>query len=106
MSCYNRNFIIKGTLLVGLELLDGGEWCRGYVLDDDTQQVGSFPTNYCWQPDTSAYLKPNTARDCKSKILKFAQVVHGMTAQLEEEIDLCEGQLVVITEIIDKDWYR
>ncbi len=29
-----------------------------------------------------------------------------MTAQLVEEIDLEKGQIVKITEIIDKDWYR
>merc|ERR1719204_2061462 len=29
-----------------------------------------------------------------------------MRAQLEEEIDLVEGQTVRITEVIDKDWWR
>ena len=37
---------------------------------------------------------------------KFAQVVHSMQALLEEEMDLVQGQVVKITEIIDKDWYR
>ena len=99
-------FVIKGTILVGLELLDGGDWCQGYVLNHDNMQKGIFPTSYCWQLDTFAYLKPEDTRDSKNKILKFAQVVHAMTAQLEEEIDLSEGQLVVITEVVDKDWYR
>ena len=40
------------------------------------------------------------------KVEKFAQVVHAMRAQLEEEIDLVEGQTVRITEVIDKDWWR
>ena len=37
---------------------------------------------------------------------KFAQVVHSMQALLDEEMDLVQGQVVKITEIIDKDWYR
>ena len=92
---------------MGLKLLEGGEWCHGYLLDDNNHNKGIFPVSYCWQVDSFAYLKVD---DCpsysKSKILKFAQVVHGMTAQLEEEIDLTEGQMVVITELVDKDWYR
>ncbi len=37
---------------------------------------------------------------------KFAKVVHSMRAQLAEEIDLEEGDIVKIVEIVDKDWYR
>ena len=68
------------------------------------------------------------------KVEKFAQVVHSMQALLvstyiiflsnlkkinfaikkiltlllfqEEEMDLVQGQVIKITEIIDKDWYR
>ena len=36
----------------------------------------------------------------------FAIVVHSMQALLDEEIDLVKGQVIKITEIIDKDWYR
>ena len=36
----------------------------------------------------------------------FAIVVHSMQALLDEEIDLVKGQVIRITEIIDKDWYR
>ena len=46
------------------------------------------------------------SRFCRSRVEKFAQVVHPMTAQLVEEIDLEKGQIVKITEIIVKDWYR
>ena len=99
-------FFILGTILVGTEILNGGEWCNGYLLDDNDKKNGIFPINYCWQLDPFAYLKEDDTSCTKTKILKFAQVIHGMTAQLEEEIDLIEGQMVVITEIIDKDWYR
>ncbi len=44
--------------------------------------------------------------ESKAKVEKFAQVVHSMKAMLEEEMDLSTGQIVKITEIIDKDWFR
>ena len=60
---------------------------------------------------SSAYLKSRTSGSVTvaskfGKVEKFAQVVHAMRAQLEEEIDLVEGQTVRITEVIDKDWWR
>ena len=91
---------------MGLAYLDGGDWCRGYTLDGNNGQDGIFPVSYCWKLDTYAYLKPQDKTKFKGNMLKFAQVVHGMKAQLEEEIDLVEGQLVTITDVVDKDWYR
>jgi hypothetical protein len=35
-----------------------------------------------------------------------ARVKMSMKAQLEEETDLRVGDIVTVTEIIDKDWYR
>ena len=69
--------------------------------------TGIFPVSKCWKLNPVAYLKlDNITSTSKTNMLKFAQVIHGMTAQLDEEIDLVEGQQVVITEFIDKDWYR
>ena len=89
-------------------MLDGAKLCHGYVLDENSSKSkeGLFATDLCWKLDTFSYLKEDDISYNPHKILKFAQVVHGMTAQLEEEIDLIEGQFVVITEFIDKDWYR
>ena len=77
-------------------------------VDNPNESVqGIFPISQCWKLDSKAYLKQDIATSSnKTKFLKFAQVLHGMTAQLDEEIDLIEGQQVVITEFIDKDWYR
>jgi hypothetical protein len=33
-------------------------------------------------------------------------VIHSLSAQLGDELDLKIGQLVRVTHIIDKDWYR
>ena len=52
------------------------------------------------------YLNFNSCLFFRCLVEKFAQVIHPMTAQLVEEIDLEKGQIVKITEIIDKDWYR
>jgi hypothetical protein len=35
-----------------------------------------------------------------------ARVKMSMKAQLEEEMDLHVGDIVTVTEIVDKDWYR
>jgi len=35
-----------------------------------------------------------------------ARVKMNMKAQLEEEMDLHVGDIVTVTEIVDKDWYR
>ena len=90
--------------------MDGGEWCKGYVLNVNNineKLTGLFPVSKCWKLNPVAYLKhDNITSTSKTNMLKFAQVIHGMTAQLDEEIDLVEGQQVVITEFIDKDWYR
>ena len=90
--------------MVGLEILDGGNWCRGYVFEEgvmEPNRSGVFPLNFCWKIDRV----PQTLCN-KGVVEKFAKVVHGMSAQLDEEIDLVEGQIVKVTEIIDKDWLR
>ena len=40
------------------------------------------------------------------EVEKYAKVLCGMSAQLEDELNLIVGQIVKITHIIDKDWYR
>jgi hypothetical protein len=35
-----------------------------------------------------------------------ARVKMNMKAQLDEEMDLYEGEIVTVTEIVDKNWYR
>jgi hypothetical protein len=35
-----------------------------------------------------------------------ARVKMNMKAQLDEEMDLYVGDIVTVTEIVDKDWYR
>ena len=63
-----------------------------------------LPPSYCWELDPSNYIRSVKAQ--KQKVEKFAKVVHSMKAQLQGEIDLEEGDIVRIVEIVDRDWYR
>ena len=72
-----------------------------------SREEGMFPLHICWLPDTS-YYSMSQAEEIKMgrAVEKFAQVKQSLTAQLEDELDLQVGQIVKITHIIDKDWYR
>ena len=69
---------------------------------------GLFPLNICWLPDPSYYSSLTTSgHNMKGRpVEKFAQVKQGLVPQLEDELELRVGQVVKITHIIDKDWYR
>ncbi len=92
--------ICKGDILVSLETLDGGLWTRGRNYHQG--QVGIFPTSFTWKLDTELLFGHKSA----GKVEKFAQVVHSMQALLDQEMDLVQGEIIKVTEIVDKDWYR
>lgn len=46
-------------------------------------------------------------KNTEKKAVKLkARVNMDLKAQLDEEVDLCMGDIVTIFEIIDEDWYR
>jgi len=90
----------KGTLLLSSKRVDE-HWCEGRTLDGAS---GAFPVSYCASLDPGRYVEGGKSR--RGRVQKFAAVVHSMAAQLPEEVDLVEGQIVKIVEVIDKDWYR
>ena len=92
--------VFPGTVVICTSRVDD-YWFRGSTLDGEE---GTFPPSYCWEPDPSNYVSALKAE--KHRVEKYAQVLHSMSAQLEGEIDLVEGDIVKIVEIIDKDWYR
>jgi hypothetical protein len=68
---------------------------------------GLFPALQCWQPDPSFYLAGGGAAEGPGQpVEKWAQVKQSLEAQLEDELELREGQIVKITHIIDRDWLR
>ena len=66
-----------------------------------------FPISLCWQPDPHLYSVAGAQETRMGRAVeKFAQVKQSLTAQLEDELELKVGQIVKITHIIDKDWFR
>lgn len=74
-------------------------WWHG---QDVYSNKGIFPITHAWKVQS---LQSSKTGGRKIEHL-FAIVKLNMKAQLEEEIDLHEGDTVKITEVIDKDWYR
>ena len=93
--------LARGQLVLATEPIDES-WSRGRCFE--TGASGAFPPSYCWELDASNYISAEKAK--KARVEKFAKVVHSMRKQLPEEIDLEEGDIVKIVEIVDKDWYR
>lgn len=87
-------------LIIGYEVVDD-HWLRGSSLGGSQ---GTFPPAYCWELDATNYVPAKAAQ--RHLVEKYAKVVHSLQAQLAEEIDLVEGEIVKIVEIIDRDWYR
>ena len=91
-----------------------GGWREGSVVVQNKSggwsmtRKGQFPLNICWLPDPSYYSSLTTSgHNLKGRpVEKFAQVKQGLVPQLEDELELRVGQVVKITHIIDKDWYR
>ena len=81
-----------------------------------------FPIHQCWQPDPAFYMAGRMgAESLGQPVEKWAQVspelqklllpLHAqakqsLEAQLADELALRQGQVVKITHIIDKDWFR
>ena len=68
---------------------------------------GLFPLSVCWLPEPGY---SSHSGSCHSRlgrpVEKFAQVKQGLVAQLEDELELRVGQVVKVTHVIDKDWFR
>ncbi|PNF35605.1 hypothetical protein B7P43_G02409, partial [Cryptotermes secundus] len=87
----------KGELIVGISQVNEN-WWYGRI----DERTGIFPTTYTWQLD-SKLLKEKL----KHQFMNMkARVKMNMKAQLDEEMDLHEGDIVIVTEIVDKNWYR
>lgn len=87
----------KGDVIVGIEKIDAN-WWHGKINND----TGIFPLTHVWALDTTLIKKSAYPKS----VSMVARVKMDMNAQLAEEIDLKQGQHVLITEIVDKDWYR
>ena len=105
--------LVRGSVMLQAR---SGAWCEGalgnYWKSSRTfilisLSPGMFPISLCWQPDPHIYSVAGAQMTRMGRAVeKFAQVKQSLTAQLEDELELKVGQIVKITHIIDKDWYR
>ncbi|XP_068082525.1 dynamin-binding protein isoform X2 [Anabrus simplex] len=87
----------KGELIVGIKQVDEN-WWQGMI----EERIGIFPTTYIWELDSTSLKTSSPASVKNFKV----QVKMDMKAQLDEEMDLHKGEIILVTEVIDRDWYR
>ena len=104
-------------------------WSHGSLLVKGSSGLepgpsGMFPIHQCWQPDPAYYMAGRLGAEslgqpvekwaqvselspaCKLPSLLSLQAKQSLEAQLTDELALRQGQVVKITHIIDKDWFR
>ncbi|KAI4488097.1 hypothetical protein M0804_004945 [Polistes exclamans] len=86
-----------GELIVGVREVGSG-WYFGQI----DSRVGIFPTTHTWQIDTNLIKKTGS----KKFIQRKGRVKATLKAQLQEELDLNEGEIVTIIEVLDDGWCR
>ncbi|KAI4493102.1 hypothetical protein M0802_009652 [Mischocyttarus mexicanus] len=86
-----------GELIIGIREA-GPEWYFGQI----DSRVGIFPITHTWQIDLNMIKKTGDKKFVKRK----GKVKVALKAQLEEELDLNEGEIVTITEVLDDGWCR
>ncbi|XP_076280533.1 rho guanine nucleotide exchange factor 38 [Lasioglossum baleicum] len=85
----------QGILITGIRDVGSG-WYLGQI-DDNT---GIFPLTHAWQLDSNLLKKAAE----KKNIRKKARIKTNLKAQLDGELDLVEGEMVTVTEILDDGW--
>ncbi|KAK2582160.1 hypothetical protein KPH14_004519 [Odynerus spinipes] len=86
-----------GELIIGIRTVGAG-WYLGQI----DSKTGMFPITYTWQLDTE-FIK-RTAN--KKSIQRKARVKTTLQAQLQDELDLTENDIVTVTEVLDDGWCR
>ncbi|XP_012232658.2 rho guanine nucleotide exchange factor 38-like [Linepithema humile] len=87
----------QGELIIGTRNIGSG-WYMGRT----SLKNGIFPTTHTWQLDTMLIKKTMK----KKSIRKKAKVKTTLKAQLDEELDLTAGEMIIVTEILDDGWCR
>ncbi|KRY43440.1 putative SH3 domain protein [Trichinella spiralis] len=88
-----------GDIILGIEKVDEN-WWRGV----SREKCGLLPANFVRELDM--HLDNSQFRENDNVPTKRAVVLKSMKAALPEEIDLNEGEQVVIEEFLDKYWCR
>ncbi|XP_076037755.1 uncharacterized protein LOC143023129 isoform X2 [Oratosquilla oratoria] len=90
--------LVRGEFVVGLNPVDESWWCG-----QCENRTGIFPVNFVWQINKEIIEEDETG---EKPVKMLARVKASIKAQLPEELDLYLGDIVTITHIVDKDWYR
>ncbi|CAN8004345.1 unnamed protein product [Ixodes hexagonus] len=83
-----------GDLIVGVSAVDDN-WWRGRLGGKE----GIFPLSHAWQLEA-----PKTSTGPWRADL-WARALQDLSAQLDDEMSLNRGDLVHVTQILDKDWF-
>lgn len=85
-----------GDLIIGLAAVDAN-WWRGQL----DGREGIFPLSHAWMLDRATLRSTQGSQN----VDLWARVLQNITAQLDDEMSLCSGDVVHIQRIIDKDWF-
>ncbi|KZC04124.1 PREDICTED: dynamin-binding protein-like [Dufourea novaeangliae] len=87
----------QGELIIGKQDVGSG-WYFGQI----DAQKGIFPLTHVWQLDSKLLKKASETKTTR----KRARIKTNLKAQLDGELDLVEGEMVIVTEILDDGWCR
>ncbi|XP_043283380.1 dynamin-binding protein-like [Venturia canescens] len=87
----------EGELIVGGHLVEEN-WLFGSI----EPRQGIFPISHVWHLNPSILKKPSL----RKSVRKRARVKTSLSAQLDEELDLREGEIVTVLEILEDGWAR
>ncbi|XP_063995287.1 dynamin-binding protein-like [Diachasmimorpha longicaudata] len=85
----------EGELIIGTHEVEPG-WYSGYT----DSRTGVFPLTHVWRVDSTVLKKPAD----KKSVHRKARVKTTLKAQLAEELDLSEGEIVTVSEILEDGW--
>ncbi|XP_076245277.1 rho guanine nucleotide exchange factor 37 isoform X2 [Calliopsis andreniformis] len=87
----------EGEIILGVQDV-GSEWYLGQI----NLKQGIFPLTHVWQLDSKLLKKASE----KKTIRKKARIKTSLKAQLDGELDLTEGDIVTVVEVLDDGWCR
>ncbi|XP_014226266.1 dynamin-binding protein-like isoform X1 [Trichogramma pretiosum] len=90
-----------GEIIVGNTKAPHG-WFSGCI----GPRKGMFPANHVWQLDFNVIQRLNKETLKKKNFVKKARVKANLEPQLDEELKLVEGDIVIVTEVLDDGWCR
>ncbi|KAG7175114.1 Dynamin-binding protein-like [Homarus americanus] len=88
----------RGDFIIGLNPIDESWWCG-----EINGKKGIFPLNFVWRINKDIIEVEDTA---EKPVRMKGKVNMSIRAQFPEELDLYAGDIVNITHVVDKDWYR